>query len=327
MLRHARRLLAARDELTRELADQDGELAGHLVVGSSTGLGEHVLPTLLGGFRAAPPGGLRDAPGRGHGDGDRPRAGARAGARRCRRYARQPCTGLRAVSGGQDRAGRPGRPPVRGPHHRARRAGGRAADRDAGGCRRAHRHRGRAAPRRRAGARPADRDGDGAAGVGEGGGRGGVRRLVPVVAGARPRAAAGHAGHRRGRRHRPGARVLDGAPGAHATQPAGRGVPRLLPRRLSAWPAGAAARRALPPRPVESPARPRPSGHARPAAGANRHGSTRPGGAGCRPCRSHLADRWAPANLGRLLFERAHHGTHRDMRLERDPGMRESNLP
>ena len=55
VLRHARRLLAARDELTRELADQDGELAGHLVVGSSTGLGEHVLPPLLGGFRQLHP--------------------------------------------------------------------------------------------------------------------------------------------------------------------------------------------------------------------------------------------------------------------------------
>ena len=55
VLRHARRLLAARDELTRELADQDGELAGHLVVGSSTGLGEHVLPPLLGGFRELHP--------------------------------------------------------------------------------------------------------------------------------------------------------------------------------------------------------------------------------------------------------------------------------
>lgn len=55
VLRHARRLLAARDELTRELADQDGEPAGHLVVGSSTGLGEHVLPPLLGGFRELHP--------------------------------------------------------------------------------------------------------------------------------------------------------------------------------------------------------------------------------------------------------------------------------
>jgi molybdate transport repressor ModE-like protein len=56
VVRHARRLLAAREELERELADQDGELAGHLVVGSSTGLGEHVLPPLLGGFRGLHPG-------------------------------------------------------------------------------------------------------------------------------------------------------------------------------------------------------------------------------------------------------------------------------
>jgi DNA-binding transcriptional LysR family regulator len=56
VVRHARRLLAVREELQRELADQDGELSGHLVVGSSTGLGEHVLPPLLGGFRERHPG-------------------------------------------------------------------------------------------------------------------------------------------------------------------------------------------------------------------------------------------------------------------------------
>jgi molybdate transport repressor ModE-like protein len=56
VVRHARRLLAVREELQRELADQDGELTGHLVVGSSTGLGEHVLPPLLGSFRERHPG-------------------------------------------------------------------------------------------------------------------------------------------------------------------------------------------------------------------------------------------------------------------------------
>src|SRR4051794_1942869 len=53
--RYAQRMLALSDEFQRELADGDGELSGSLVVGSSTGLGEHVLPLLLGGFRAEHP--------------------------------------------------------------------------------------------------------------------------------------------------------------------------------------------------------------------------------------------------------------------------------
>src|SRR4051812_15884262 len=53
--RYAQRMLALSDEFQRELADGDGELTGSLVVGSSTGLGEHVLPLLLGGFRAEHP--------------------------------------------------------------------------------------------------------------------------------------------------------------------------------------------------------------------------------------------------------------------------------
>lgn len=48
--RYARRMLALRDEFEREFADDGDELAGALVVGSSTGLGEHVLPLLLGSF-------------------------------------------------------------------------------------------------------------------------------------------------------------------------------------------------------------------------------------------------------------------------------------
>ena len=52
--RYAQRMLALSDEFRRELADQ-GELTGALVVGSSTGLGEHVLPLLLGGFREQHP--------------------------------------------------------------------------------------------------------------------------------------------------------------------------------------------------------------------------------------------------------------------------------
>ena len=54
--RYAQRMLALSDEFERELADGGGELTGSLVVGSSTGLGEHVLPLLLGGFRAEHPG-------------------------------------------------------------------------------------------------------------------------------------------------------------------------------------------------------------------------------------------------------------------------------
>src|SRR4051794_5234661 len=53
--RYAQRMLALSDEFQRELADEEGELTGSLVVGSSTGLGEHVLPLLLGGFRAEHP--------------------------------------------------------------------------------------------------------------------------------------------------------------------------------------------------------------------------------------------------------------------------------
>jgi DNA-binding transcriptional LysR family regulator len=55
VLRYAQRMLALSDEFDRELADGDGELHGALVVGSSTGLGAHVLPLLLGGFRAEHP--------------------------------------------------------------------------------------------------------------------------------------------------------------------------------------------------------------------------------------------------------------------------------
>jgi DNA-binding transcriptional LysR family regulator len=55
VVRHARRMLALSEEFQRDLEAEGGELAGPLVVGSSTGLGEHVLPLLLGGFRAEHP--------------------------------------------------------------------------------------------------------------------------------------------------------------------------------------------------------------------------------------------------------------------------------
>jgi len=53
--RYALRMLALRDELARELAQDSDQPTGHLIVGASTGPGEHVLPQLLGGFRAAHP--------------------------------------------------------------------------------------------------------------------------------------------------------------------------------------------------------------------------------------------------------------------------------
>ncbi len=55
VLRYAQRMLALSDEFHRELADSEGELHGALVVVSSTGLGEHMLPLLLGGFRSDHP--------------------------------------------------------------------------------------------------------------------------------------------------------------------------------------------------------------------------------------------------------------------------------
>ena len=53
--RHALRLLAARADLERELAEGHDELSGPLLVGASTGPGEHVLPALMGRFRRANP--------------------------------------------------------------------------------------------------------------------------------------------------------------------------------------------------------------------------------------------------------------------------------
>src|SRR6476469_10516190 len=44
VLRHAQRMVALDGEFTRELQAGDGVLSGTLVVGSSTGLGEHLLP-------------------------------------------------------------------------------------------------------------------------------------------------------------------------------------------------------------------------------------------------------------------------------------------
>ena len=189
--RYAQRMLALSDEFQRELADGDGELTGSLVVGSSTGLGEHVLPLLLGGFRAEHPQGDGVAADRGHLDGDRPGAGPRARAGRGRRHPTSPRPHLRAVPARPRGAGRTGRPPLRRPHRRAGRAGARAADPDAGRGRRPHGDRGGAAPRRRAAPRPERGHGAGPAGVGQGGRRGRVRGQLPVAAGRRAGAASG----------------------------------------------------------------------------------------------------------------------------------------
>jgi len=48
---HARRMLALEDELMREVAGLSDHLSGPLVLGSSTGPGELLLPHLLGGFK------------------------------------------------------------------------------------------------------------------------------------------------------------------------------------------------------------------------------------------------------------------------------------
>jgi DNA-binding transcriptional LysR family regulator len=53
--RYAQRLLALEEEMARALAEGAGELVGRLVVGASTGPGEHVLPELLATFRADHP--------------------------------------------------------------------------------------------------------------------------------------------------------------------------------------------------------------------------------------------------------------------------------
>ncbi len=55
VLRYAHRMLAVRDELEQALQAGSDDLAGKLVVGASTGPGEHVLPGLLAGFRALHP--------------------------------------------------------------------------------------------------------------------------------------------------------------------------------------------------------------------------------------------------------------------------------
>ena len=48
--RHAQRVLGAERDLFRSVEHEGDELAGHLIVGASTGPGERVLPALLGAF-------------------------------------------------------------------------------------------------------------------------------------------------------------------------------------------------------------------------------------------------------------------------------------
>jgi len=53
--RHAQRILGAERDLMRSLEDEGDVLAGHLVVGASTGPGERILPSLLGAFHRENP--------------------------------------------------------------------------------------------------------------------------------------------------------------------------------------------------------------------------------------------------------------------------------
>jgi DNA-binding transcriptional LysR family regulator len=53
--RHAQRILGAERDLMRSLEDEGDVLAGHLVVGASTGPGERILPALLGAFHRENP--------------------------------------------------------------------------------------------------------------------------------------------------------------------------------------------------------------------------------------------------------------------------------
>lgn len=53
--RHAQRVLGAERDLFRSVEHQGDELAGHLIVGASTGPGERVLPALLGAFHRENP--------------------------------------------------------------------------------------------------------------------------------------------------------------------------------------------------------------------------------------------------------------------------------
>ncbi len=53
---YARRMLALSAELDRTVEDQEGLRAGQLVIGASSTIGEHLLPTYLGRFHAAHPG-------------------------------------------------------------------------------------------------------------------------------------------------------------------------------------------------------------------------------------------------------------------------------
>lgn len=53
LLRYAKRILTLSEEMEREISDESRPLDGRLVLGASTGPGEHVLPQLLGEFQRA----------------------------------------------------------------------------------------------------------------------------------------------------------------------------------------------------------------------------------------------------------------------------------
>src|SRR3954462_15047326 len=56
LYRRAQRLLQLEEQLLGELGDGDGEVAGPIAIGSSTGPGENVVPLLLCDFQRVNPG-------------------------------------------------------------------------------------------------------------------------------------------------------------------------------------------------------------------------------------------------------------------------------
>ena len=118
LYRGAQRLLALEEQLVAEVGGEaEGELAGTLEIGASTGPGGIVLPLVLCGVPAAQPGGAHRALGLRHAARWSSGSPARARARRRRRGAAAPRRRLRAVL------------PRRGRARRARRAQLRRQDR------------------------------------------------------------------------------------------------------------------------------------------------------------------------------------------------------
>ena len=79
--RYARRMIGLEAELEREMGEIGTRVSGRLVLGSSTGPGEVLLPRLLGAFHARAPGREGQPRRQRHPDGVRARPRRRAGAR------------------------------------------------------------------------------------------------------------------------------------------------------------------------------------------------------------------------------------------------------